>query len=107
MFHVKPPIQITIGLAAVLDLKNISLVQMIINKLKVHIMSESSRRVRKFERMFPNADLFGDKLISQNSSKPLVIRSVCDWHPPTIVGHYYTECPNCGFLAIEVKQTDV
>jgi len=29
-------------------------------------MSESSRRVRKFERMFPNADLFGDKLVSQN-----------------------------------------
>lgn len=42
-----------------------------------------------------------------NGTKPHVTRSVCDWHLPTIVGHYYTECPTCCFLTIEVKQTDV
>lgn len=31
------------------------------------------------------------------------IRKICN-NIETVVGHYYTECPKCGFLHIEVSQ---
>lgn len=43
---------------------------------------------------------------SKNKNKKKSVVAVCDWHKEPIVGHYYVECKICGYLRIEVKQTD-
>jgi len=64
------------------------------------------KKEQKFEQKQNSYSTADNLRFQPTCPKPIVKRSVCGWHQEPIIGHYYMECPKCGFLRIEVKQTD-